>query len=181
MMRLGILLATSLMSVALGASVINPPAKEFIWNASASIPIGLYAVEPANEISVSDLVIVMPPEPLAVFLAERDYLPKGWPLLKRVLARGGQRVCREGGIIIAYGVPFGYARDRDGIGRDLPVWEGCRRIAEGDLFLMNWDSSDSLDSRYFGALPRSAVIGRAVPVWTDEAGDGRFQWRAPTR
>jgi type IV secretory pathway protease TraF len=32
---------------------------------------------------------------------------------------------------------------------------------------MNWQSADSLDSRYFGPLPTSAVIGRAVPVWTD--------------
>jgi type IV secretory pathway protease TraF len=33
---------------------------------------------------------------------------------------------------------------------------------------MNWQSADSLDGRYFGPLPASAVIGRAVPVWTDE-------------
>ena len=33
---------------------------------------------------------------------------------------------------------------------------------------MNWQSADSLDGRYFGAMPASAVIGRAVPVWTDE-------------
>ena len=33
---------------------------------------------------------------------------------------------------------------------------------------MNWQSTDSLDSRYFGPLPASAVIGRAVPVWTIE-------------
>jgi type IV secretory pathway protease TraF len=33
---------------------------------------------------------------------------------------------------------------------------------------MNWQSADSLDSRYFGPLPASAVIGKAVPIWTDE-------------
>jgi hypothetical protein len=31
-----------------------------------------------------------------------------------------------------------------------------------------WQSSDSLDGRYFGFLPASSVIGRAVPVWTWE-------------
>ncbi|TIR52601.1 MAG: peptidase S26, partial [Mesorhizobium sp.] len=29
--------------------------------------------------------------------------------------------------------------------------------------------------------PTSQIIGRAVPLWTDEDGDGRFQWRATTR
>ena len=46
---------------------------------------------------------------------------------------------------------------------------------------MNWDVPDSVDSRYFGPFPRGSVIGRALPVFTDEAGDGRFQWWAATR
>jgi hypothetical protein len=25
------------------------------------------------------------------------------------------------------------------------------------------------------------VIGRATPLWTDEHGNGRYVWRAPTR
>ena len=40
------------------------------------------------------------------------------------------------------------------------------------------DESDNLDGRYFGPLPRSAIVARAVPVWTDEADDGRFTWCA---
>ena len=43
---------------------------------------------------------------------------------------------------------------------------------------MNPGVRDSLDGRYFGVLPASSIIGRAAPVWTDEAGDGRFVWRA---
>jgi type IV secretory pathway protease TraF len=31
---------------------------------------------------------------------------------------------------------------------------------------MNWRSADSLDGRYFGVLPMSAIIGRAQPLWT---------------
>jgi hypothetical protein len=33
---------------------------------------------------------------------------------------------------------------------------------------MNRDAPDSLDGRYFGPLPLSTVVGRAVPVWTFE-------------
>jgi type IV secretory pathway protease TraF len=33
---------------------------------------------------------------------------------------------------------------------------------------MNWQSAESLDGRYFGALPISAIIGKAEPLWTGE-------------
>ena len=56
----------------------------------------------------------------------------------------------------------------------------CRVIRDGELFLMNWDVRDSLDGRYFGPVPASSVIGRALPLWTDEEGDGRYEWRAAT-
>ena len=66
------------------------------------------------------------------------------------------------------------------MGRDLPVWQGCRVIGDGEIFLMNWEVGDSLDGRYFGPIPASSVIGRALPLWTDEEGDGRYEWRART-
>jgi type IV secretory pathway protease TraF len=78
-------------------------------------------------------------------------------------------------------VPFGDALDHDRRGRPLPVWQGCRRIANGEIFLMNPSVPDSLDGRYFGPLPARDVIGKATPLYTDEAGDGRFIWRAATR
>ena len=52
-----------------------PPRPRFVWNASESVPLGLYRVQPADTLDVTDLVIAMPPEPLANFLAQRTYLP----------------------------------------------------------------------------------------------------------
>ena len=140
----------------------------FIWNASNSVPIGLYRVQPATRLTVTELVAVQPPDLLAAFLDLNGYLPIGVPMLKRVLALPGQTVCRNGLTIAVDGIDVGGAHERDGRGRPLPAWHGCRVIALGDVFVMNWQSADSLDGRYFGPLPASAVIGRAVPVWTDE-------------
>ncbi|MGY2996970.1 S26 family signal peptidase [Mesorhizobium sp. URHB0026] len=163
--------ATIVVAMLGGAVLAAAPAwidhrPQLIWNASASVPVGLYHVEPVDRIGVSDIAVVMPPEPLADFLAERGYLPNNVPLLKRVLALGEGTVCRQGIAIIAYGVTIGLTRERDSRGRTLPVWQGCRVIARDEVFLMNWDAADSFDSRYFGPLPFNSIIGRAVPIWT---------------
>ena len=86
------ILATSIASAALGTSAAIDLPKRLLWNASASAPIGLYAVQPADDLQVSDLVVIAPPPELTTFLAARGYLPKGVPLLKRVLALTGQTV-----------------------------------------------------------------------------------------
>ena len=155
-------------ATALLLSTLGEATPHYIWNASNSVPIGLYRLRPVTKLTVTELVAVQPPDLLATFLDLNGYLPIGVPMLKRVLALPGQTVCRDGLTIAVDNVAVGQAHERDGRGRPLPAWHGCRVIADGDVFVMNWQSADSLDSRYFGPLPASAVIGRAVPVWTDE-------------
>jgi conjugative transfer signal peptidase TraF len=138
------------------------PVPWVIWNASASVPTGFYRVGPIRNPVAKDLVIVMPPEPLAIFLADRGYLPRGVPLIKPVLALAGQTVCREDLRIMVDDVYAGAAHSHDRLGRPLPEWHGCRVLRPGELFLMNADVSDSLDGRYFGALPVSSIMGTAV-------------------
>ncbi len=164
-------LATSLMTlgvVALLLSTEGARTPRFIWNASGSAPIGLYRLRPAGRLAVSQLVAVEPPGSLATFLADRRYLPRGIPLLKRVLALPGQTVCRDQLAVTVDKIEMGAAREHDRSGRPLPIWQGCRVIADGEVFLMNWRSADSFDGRYFGALPTSAIIGTAEPLWTGE-------------
>jgi conjugative transfer signal peptidase TraF len=180
MTRRRILTVTALAVIGIAAaSAVDWPLR-LIWNATASAPIGFYTVEPADALDAPELVAVMPPEPLAAFMAERGYVAGGIPLLKRVVGLPGQRVCRTGSTVTVDGIEMGEALERDSLGRDLPVWQGCRVIASGEIFLLNWEVRDSLDGRYFGPIPASSVIGRAVPLWTDEEGVGRFEWRAPT-
>jgi len=159
---------TAVVATGLLLSTIGATTPRYIWNASNSVPIGLYQVQSATKLIVTELVAVQPPALLAAFLDLNGYLPIGLPMLKRVLALPGQTVCRNGLTIAVDGIDVGDAHERDGHGRPLPAWQGCHVIADGDVFVMNWQSADSLDGRYFGPLPASAIIGRAVPVWTDE-------------
>ena len=149
--------------VALGAFADRQPV--LVWNASPSVPVGLYAVAPAHALVVGELVVIRPPPGLVVWLAGRRYLAPGVPLLKHVAALPGQRVCRIGHAILVGGAPSGMALDRDRRGRPLPVWSGCQVVSPPAVFLMN-AAPDSLDSRYFGPLPHAKILGRALPLWT---------------
>jgi conjugative transfer signal peptidase TraF len=163
--------ATILMTftaVAVVLSAMREATPTYIWNASKSVPIGLYQLQPADKLAVTELVAVRPPEPLATFLDLNGYLPIGIPMLKRVLALPGQTVCRKGLTISVDGIDVGHALSRDSRGRPLPVWQGCHAVEADELFLMNWQSDDSLDGRYFGFVPNSSVIGKALPVWARE-------------
>jgi conjugative transfer signal peptidase TraF len=161
-------LLTTLGAAAALLSTVGARSTHYIWNASTSVPIGLYRLQPTGNLFVTELVAVVPPEPLATFLESRRYLPRGIPLLKRVLALRGQTVCRDQLSITVDKAWVGKARERDSRGRPLPNWQGCHVVAEGEVFLMNWQLADSLDGRYFGALPTSAIIGKAEPLWIGE-------------
>lgn len=159
--------ATAAIGILAITAVIHPLPR-VIWNASASVPIGLYAVDPRRSPERMDIAVVHPPEPLARFLSEGGYLPEGVPLLKHVAALPGQRVCRRDRTITIDGVMMGEALSRDRRGRPLPVWRGCQTLAADQVFLLNPDSTGSLDGRYFGPLPASAILGVARPLWTAE-------------
>ncbi len=93
--RLATLLTTLGAAALVGSTIAAKPMALNIWNASGSMPIGLYRLHPTGRLAVTQLVEVQSPEPLATFLADRRYLPRGIPLLKRMLALPGQTVCRD--------------------------------------------------------------------------------------
>ena len=112
---------------------------------------------------VTELVAVRPPEPLATFLDLNGYLPTGVPMLKRVLALAWTNRLPKRAHDHRRRIEMGQARDRDSRGRPLPVWQGCRVVGEDELFVMNWQSEDSLDGRYFGPLPHRPSSAKRCP------------------
>jgi conjugative transfer signal peptidase TraF len=169
MNRFGILLTGCLAVAAVEIPAFVRPAPRLVWNASASIPVGLYAARPAGKLKAGDLVAAYPPAPVARLMAERGYLPLRVPMLKHVAAVPGQRVCRIDLRILIDGEPVAEARTRDREGRQLPSWQGCRTLGSHEVFLLNAASEASFDGRYFGPVSTRAIQASLTPLWL--AGD----------
>lgn len=157
-----------LMVTGLSALVVTtafPPTPRLIWNASASAPIGLYAVLPKAPLRRGDMAFAFAPPAARELAARRHYLPRNVPLLKRVVAMEGDQVCaRDLGVRIN-GRPAAVRRETDRLGRALPGWQGCVVLGRDELFLLMTDSPDSFDGRYFGVSKRQQIVGRATALW----------------
>lgn len=149
---------------ALFMTLIWPPRPALIWNASASAPIGLYRVEAPGAPGRGDMVVAWPPREARRLAAERHYLPSNVPLVKRVAAARGDRVCAAGEAVFVNGELVARRRETDPSGRPLPSWAGCLDLGEGYLLLL-MPGEDSFDGRYFGLTSMRDVIGRASLIW----------------
>lgn len=146
-------------------TAVIPPAPRLMWNASASAPRGLYRVAPGASVARRDMVLAWAPAGARMLAAQRHYLPLGVPLVKRVAAVAGQRVCASGSEIRIDGAHAAWRLRHDAAGRSMPWWSGCVTLGISETFLLNAPPA-SFDGRYFGPSKRDDVIGRAVPVWT---------------
>ncbi len=150
--------------VALAWTLASPPRPRLLWNASASAPVGLWRVLPDTPVRRGDMVAVRLGEPWRRLAARRHYLPANVPLLKRVAAAPGDRVCAYQAWIFVEGRVAAVRRRADGIGRPLPWWHGCRTLERGAMLLL-MDDPASFDGRYFGPTAAGATVGKAGPLW----------------
>jgi conjugative transfer signal peptidase TraF len=150
---------------ATGFPALIHPVPRLVWNASASVPVGLYIVL-SGKPSRGDLVLVHTPDSVRQLAAERGYLPANVPLIKRIVAAGGDVVCATGNVIFINGHAAAGRLARDRLGRLLPSWSGCHLLDSGEVFLLMRGVTDSFDSRYFGPVPATMIIGRLAPLWT---------------
>ncbi len=148
------------------------PAAHVIYNRSDSVPVGWYRIEradsPPRPLSVGNIVLTRLPADAAALAAQRGYLSLHIPLLKRVGAVAPQHVCIVDAQVHIDGVPAVAVQPADRMGRSLPSWPQCRPLADGELFLLSATNPASFDSRYFGPIQTSAVIGTAHPIYLEK-------------
>ncbi|MFC3656443.1 S26 family signal peptidase [Xanthomonas hyacinthi] len=160
---------------ALAWAAFVSPLPRLTYNPSDSVAVGWYRIEPFSHrsasqprpLSVGSIVLAPLPTEAATFAAQRGYLPTRVPLLKRVGAVSPQEVCIAGGVVRIDGVPAATVLPADRLGGPLPSWQRCRRLESGELFLLSMTNPASFDSRYFGPIAASTVIGVAHPVWLE--------------
>jgi signal peptidase I len=115
---------------------------------------GVEPAGPSNPVtgffsSLGQAIGVVPP-------SDRDFI-------KRVIGLPGDTITCNKGKLIRNGVPVDEPYLDPGITTD-----GCRttKVASGELFVMGDNRTNSQDSRSFGVIRRSDVVGRAfVRIW----------------
>lgn len=153
------------LALALAVTLMAPPRPRLVWNASASAPIGLYAVVDGAVLERGDMVIARVPGEFRMMAARRHYLPANVPLVKRVAAAAGDEVCAAGARVSVNGQVVAVRLERDGAGRPMPWWSGCAELGLGEYFLLMTDSAASFDGRYFGVSAEGDIVGEARLLW----------------
>lgn len=142
-------------------------------NMTPSYPRGLWRIETLDRpVAAGDLVFICPPHTPAFERAfERGYIRRGLcagglsPLIKTVAAVGGQQIdVAEHVSIDGQPFPRSVVHRIDAAGRPLSPFAGGV-VPVGELFLHS-EFAGSYDSRYFGPIPSSGVLGLARPVLT---------------
>jgi conjugative transfer signal peptidase TraF len=157
-----VLTVLALAVAALAAKPIINPVPLLIWNASPSVPIGWYFVS-KRQSNLGEVVVIRPPEWIEIYASARGYLPLQTPLLKPVRAIQGSIVCRFGRYVFIDGNVTVQAKYLDKNHRVLPIWKGCRTLEPDEIFVLGMHG-DSFDSRYFGPVNQTQVLGTAVRV-----------------
>jgi len=166
MKRAAVILCMDIGLAALLMPLAIPNRVQLVYNPSDSVPRGWYRIGKIDSLQVGSIVLARLPVPAAALAAQRDYLPAGIPLLKRIGAMAPQRVCLVGTSVRIDDVVEAAVMRADERGRSLLAWQQCRRLAHGELFLLSNTNPASFDSRYFGPIRVSEVIGSAQPIWT---------------
>ena len=148
------------------------------WTTSA--PLGVYSMHHASDLTRNDLVAVCLQDAIEALGRARGYLSAGTcpsgttPILKQVVAVAGDEVELQRDVLAVNGeiVDRSQRHSMDSLGRPLkPLPFGPHIVRDGEVWVLGIHRERSWDSRYFGPVPRSSIVGIARPLLTLSLGE----------
>lgn len=173
MKRRGAIMLLSTSMVATAGLITAAVVGGYRLNLTPSEPLGLWRIEKLNRpVEAGDLVFICSP-PTAPFkeARRRGYLRRGLcpggfaPLIKTVAALAGQRIEISDHVVVdGRSLAASVVRKTDGQGRTITPYPGG--IVPPRHLYLHSSFASSYDSRYFGPVPDSGLLGLARPVIT---------------
>lgn len=131
-----------------------------LLNVTSSEPRGVY-LRSLEHPQPGALIAFRPPQQARI-----TGIPPLRLFLKAIAGRPGDLVCRRGNALFINRRPMAAARPRDSLGRFLPQWRECRRLAADEFFVLSTLVPNSFDSRYYGPIKSAAILGVFTPLAT---------------
>lgn len=169
---IGMLFFWGVLGLAIFSDYIPNFPKIFYWNATASIPRGLYFRIPVDSYEDGDIVVYHPSKDVLELAINRGWMPEeaaeGLTFIKRIGAVAGESymVDEKNRQFWANGTYIGQASAYDSINRKMPLEVGEHVVPPG-YFLPVAENPMSFDGRYSGTEPLESIVCRVVPLFTE--------------
>ena len=145
---------------------VNNAKPKVIFNFTPSIPLGIYMVKDKKSFVTGDVLVFAPPENVEKIVHDRKWLvAKRGYLLKPIVAVPGDSVCIENSHFYVNNLDFGEVKSQDKEGRWLPDYHFCGTVKPGTFFV-GVRAGNSFDSRYFGPIKTTQILGVAKNILT---------------
>jgi conjugative transfer signal peptidase TraF len=135
--------------------------KRLFINESPSMKQGIYLVYGGKKPKVGETVLITLPGFLRDFAKTHSFLSRRNPLLKKVAAVRGDKICGNGRETVVNEKEIYALKEVDAEGRPLPKYLGCQVLESGEFFPVGENSERSFDGRYFGPLDETLILGKA--------------------
>lgn len=143
-----------------------PVPKIFVYNRTASLPVGWYLILPSQSYQLGDIVVFQAPEKAKELAIQRGWFSEGELMMKRIgaLENMSYRIDENGQFYVEK-TYMGQTAIADRYNRPMPQLRGTFTVGPG-TFLPVSKNPNSFDGRYYGSVPLENIRCKVVPFLT---------------